>query len=276
MDSLSPVDVAGAGSRLLSRPLRLQRTLTGGQHAVTVLVTDDTDSYVVRAFPHASLAVTHEIGVLERLGPLGAMAPHLLAHGEEAGQPVIVTSALAGRHPALDLAPEAMAGQLADVLARIHRLDGTGLRPEPQQPAVRPGRLSAAAQEAWHRVDLTERVLTHFDFWCGNALWDADQLVGVVDWSGARWAPRGVDVAWCRQDLVLLGSPAAAEDFLHSYERRCGRQVSDIRAWDILAAEHADPHVESWDGNYHGIGRSDITSRVLRERLDAWTETLLS
>lgn len=276
MQELGPTEVTAAGSRLIDRELRLRRVLTGGQHAVTVLATDGAKSYVVRAFPHGSPAVEREIGVLARLGPLGSMAPRLLAHGEEAGTPVIVTTALDGHQPDPALSPDTIAEEMASALARIHRLDGTGLRPEPQQPAVRPGRLSAAAQDAWRQVDLVERVLTHFDFWCGNALWDSHRLVGVVDWNGARWAPRGVDVAWCRQDLVLLGSAAAAEDFLRSYEKRCGHRVPDIRAWDVLAAEYADPQVESWDANYHGIGRTNISSALLRERLDAWTGTLLA
>lgn len=161
-------------------------------------------------------------------------------------------------------------------MARIHRLDRAGLRSEPERPVPRPGPLAGAAQDAWQRVDLHERVLTHFDFWCGNVLWDADRLVGVVDWNGARSAPRGVDLAWCRQDLVLLGSPGAADRFLRSYEDRVGRQVTDIRAWDVLAAERADLRVETWDVNYGGIGRADITATVLRERLDDWVATLLA
>ena len=275
MNALGPAGIVATGERLLSRPLRLVRELSGGQDAVTILATDGTKSYVVRAFPHESPAVGHEIGVLERLDPLGGMAPRLIAYGEESGHSVIVTTALDGNHPDPDLPPHVIAGQMASALARIHQLDGTGLRPEPQEPPTRNSRLSVRAHAEWERLDLSGRVLTHFDFWCGNALWKNDRLVGVVDWNGARWAPRGVDVAWCRQDLVLLGSVAAADHFLRSYEERSGHHVADIRAWDILAAEHADPHVESWDVNYAGIGRADITAAVLRKRLDAWIDELL-
>lgn len=279
MKVMRPAEVVAAGSRLLARGLRLRRVLSGGQHAITVLATagagDDAESYVVRAFPQASPAVEHELGVLHRLGPLGALAPRLVVHGEESGHPVIVTSALDGAHPHPGLSRHAIAEQMAIALAQIHRLDGAGLRREPQEPPARAGRLATRAHEEWTRLDLNDRVLTHFDFWCGNALWDGDQLVGVVDWNGARWAPRGVDVAWCRQDLVLLGSPSAAEHFLRTYEMHSGNAVPDIHAWDVLAAEHADPHVATWDVNYLGIGRDDITGPLLRGRLDRWIEELL-
>lgn len=275
MNALNPAAVVAAGSRLVSRDLQLVRELTGGQHAVTLLVTDGTETYVIRAFPRSSPAVVHEIEVLGRLGPLGAMAPRLIAHGEEFGHPVIVTHALGGSHPDPALSPHEMAEQLAVALAAIHRLDGVGLRPEPQEPPGTTGRLAESAGEAWRRIDLSERVLTHFDFWCGNALWEAGRLTGVVDWNGARWAPRGVDVAWCRQDLVLLGSSSAADALLHTYEEHSGQRVLDIHEWGILAAERADPYVESWDVNYHGIGRGDVTAEVLRRRLNHWIGELL-
>lgn len=75
-----------------------------------------------------------------------------------------------------------------------------------------------------------------------------------------------MDVAWCRQDLVLLGSPRAGDCFLHTYQEQSGQTVPDVRAWDILAAAHADSEVESWAANYRGIGRVDMTPAVLRER----------
>ncbi|WP_245988514.1 phosphotransferase family protein [Flexivirga caeni] len=221
-----------------------------------MLTTDGADSYVIRAFPRSSLAVAHELEVLERLYPLGELVPRQVAHGRDDGIPVIVTTALGGHHPDPDLPPETIAVQMADALAKVHRLDGTGLRTEPHTDAA------------------GERVLTHFDFWCGNALWDGDRLVGLVDCSGARLAPRGVDVAWCRQDLVLLGSRDAADLFLRTYEERSGHAVDDIHAWDVRAATQAGPSVESWDVNYCGIGRTELTSAVLRERFDAWTASL--
>lgn len=171
MNLMSPLEVVAAGSRLLSRRLRLQRELTGGQHASAALATDGTESCVVRAFPSSDQAVAREVTVLERLKPLGQIASRLLAHGENSGHSIIVTSALPGHHPDPGLPLTTIAEQMAMALAAIHRLDGTGLRAELYEPPNRGGRLSAPAHELsvrarqeWHRLDVSTRVLTHFDF----------------------------------------------------------------------------------------------------------------
>ncbi|HXH34215.1 MAG TPA: aminoglycoside phosphotransferase family protein [Plantibacter sp.] len=275
MDAVSIESTVAAASRVLSRHLEFTRVLTGGQHAQTVMASDGKAHYVVRTFDAGDDAAEREVAILCRLDSLGPLTPKLLGFGEAAGRPMIVTSALPGGHldPAVSLVTAAE--QMAGALAAIHRLDGTDLRQEPRPPQAGLSKLSARAVELWNQVDVTSRVLTHFDFWCGNALWDGEHLIGVVDWSGARSAPRGVDVAWCRQDFVLLGSPAAADRFLEAYEQHSGHSVPDVGAWDVLAAEQAHSSVESWGLNYRGVGREDITSNVLRQRFDAWTHDLM-
>lgn len=248
--------------------------LDGGQHAITLLAEDEAGKVVVRVFPAGDDAVSFEMTVLDQIGALGDLVPRYVAHGSVAGQPMIVTSAVRGSAASPTLPLDRIAEEMAVALARIHQLDGSGLRDTFQWAPSGVGKLADAARAAWESLDLTGPVLTHYDFWSGNALWDGDSLTGVADWSGARRAPRGVDVAWCRQDLVLLGSRSAAEHFLGVYEARAGVDVADISAWDLLAAAHADPGVESWAANYEGVGRPDITPTVLRHRLDSWTRSL--
>lgn len=267
-------DLVDAAARLLGRPLTLVRELTGGQHARTLLAGDDAERVVVRMFPRGDDSVARELAVLARLGPLGRLAPAELTHGDLDGHGVIVTEAVPGGPPSPTLDPVVTGEQLGVALAAIHRLDPTGLPDEDREPTNRAGRLAAVAQEAWREADL-DRVLTHGDFWSGNTVWDGDRLTGVVDWSGARSAPRGVDLAWCRQDLVLLGAPEAAERFLAAYEGASGRRVRDVHAWDVVAAARADTYVETWAPNYAGIGRPEIDARLLRERFDAWVDTLI-
>ena len=119
-------------------------------------------------------------------------------------------------------------------------------------------------------------MLTHSDFWCGNALWDGPALTGVVDWAGAHRAPRGADVAWCRLDLVLLGEPAAADIFLDEYERSARAVVPDHDVWDLVAAARAEDIVETWSPNYLDIGRAELVPQELRRRFDSWTAALLA
>lgn len=273
-DPATEQTVVDHGSALLGRPLHPVRVLTGGQHARAVLAVDGEQHVVVRTFPPGDDAVVREVSVLGRLSPLGGLAPRLLAHGTVGRVPTIVTSALTGTVPSASLDLDAAAEQLGAALALVHGLDPVGLPDDGREPKRTAGRLGGAARLAWPTTDQT-RVLTHGDFWSGNAVWQGDRLTGIVDWSGAMAAPRGVDVAWCRQDLVLLGAPSAADRFLATYERESGVRVGDVHAWDVLAAARADPYLESWEPNYVGIGRAEVTARVIRQRFDAWVRRLL-
>lgn len=261
-------------SELMGRKMSLLDVFTGGQHATTLLATDDEGEFVVRAFPAYHDSAVREAEVLGRLSPLGPWVPQLIAVNDDLLNPVIVTSRVTGTFPDPDLSPPVIATEMAAALARIHTLDGSGLRPTPSEPPRGHSALAIRAQREWDGLDMSDPVLTHSDFWCGNALWETDRLTGVVDWSGARSGPRGVDLAWCRQDLVLLGSPDAAGLFLAEYERLLGRSISDIHTWDVQAAARAYDRVETWLPNYHGIGRTDMTAELLRKRLDDWNAKL--
>lgn len=269
-------DLVTRASWIAGRDLVPLRALGGGEHAITVLARDHESELVIRAFPIGDQAVAHEVQVLTRLGALGPRAPLLVAYAHDADEPpVIVTSRVPGGHPPADLPASTIAGQMAAALAAIHRLPGEGLRLAPSGPPIGKQPVVVAAQRAWPRLAMEERVLTHYDFWCGNALWTGGVLTGVIDWSGSRNAPRGVDVAWCRLDLVLLGSTAAAARLLHDYEHAAGRRIEDIRAWDIQAAAQAVTAVEEWAPNYHAIGRTELDAPTLRRRLDQWVAHLL-
>ncbi|HEX8498661.1 MAG TPA: aminoglycoside phosphotransferase family protein [Actinomycetales bacterium] len=266
----------GEAAEMLGRPLALVRRLTGGEHAQTVLCSDGVTDLVVRSFPVGDRAVAHEMDVLGRLEALGEQVPRLVAAtiGDDGSRPVIVTTRVAGTHLSLDVDPHEAARGLARGLALVHRLDGTGLRPAGVHPPTGLGPAAQRARDRWDELDRREPVLTHDDYWSGNTLWQGGSLSGIVDWSGARQAPRGVDLAWCRLDLVLLGCPAAARTLLHEYERASGRQIADIIGWDVQAAAHAEDVVESWAANYAGVGRRHLTGRALRERLDRWSHDL--
>jgi aminoglycoside phosphotransferase (APT) family kinase protein len=270
-------DVVAHASKLLSRALHPVQEFSGGEHAVTMLVTDNQSEYVVRAFPKGDPAVGHEVDVLSRLTVLDDWVPRLVAYANDPdGTPLIVTTRVRGAHPSPSLDPSLMARQLGRALAVIHEQPGQGLRPAPAEPPEGLHPIQSAATREWRRLAAEDRVLTHYDFWCGNALWDGDVLTGVVDWSGARFAPRGLDLAWCRQDLVLLGSPSSADLLLDEYEEAAEQRIDTIRGWDIYAAAQAFTSVEHWAPNYHGIGRHELTPTMLRQRLDQWIRHLLA
>ncbi|MBH0097969.1 aminoglycoside phosphotransferase family protein [Salinibacterium sp. NSLL150] len=266
--------VIAAVSEKLGRAITLVRPLAGGQHATTLVVADSTAEYVVRVFPTLDDAVVHEPPILDRVAALGERVPRLVATGQFGESPFIVTSVVPGGPPSPDVPLRRVAEQMAAVLAQIHELDSVGLRTLSWETPKGVSAIETRGRGAWQQLDRADRVLTHYDFWCGNALWEGDVLTGVVDWSGARSAPRGLDVSWCRLDLVLLGSIDAADHFLAEYERESGHSLPDIQAWDLVAAARSASRVETWAPNYLGVGYSDLTESALRARMDDWTARL--
>ncbi|MBH0109977.1 aminoglycoside phosphotransferase family protein [Salinibacterium sp. NG22] len=266
--------VIAAVSDALGRTITLVRPLSGGQHAKTLVVADSTTEYVVRVFPPLDDAVGHEPQILDRVAALGDRVPRLVATGQFGDFPFIVTSLVVGGPPSPDLPLRRVAEQMAAVLAQIHQLDSVGLRTLSWETPRGDSTIEALGRRAWQQLDLADHVLTHYDFWCGNAMWEGETLTGVVDWSGARGAPRGLDVSWCRLDLVLLGSIDAADHFLAEYERESGHSLPDIHSWDLVAAARSASRVETWASNYLGVGYSDLTESTLRARMDDWTSRL--
>lgn len=264
-------------AQLLERPLlAFRRYLTGGEHARTVVAGDCLGDVVLRRFPPGDPAGGHELAVTKLLADLDFLAPRLLASADVPDHgALLVTELIDGAAPQA-VSDQDMAIGLAHALARIHRIAGRGLREVPAKPPSGRSRVARLAQDRFARLDLSERVLTHYDFWTGNTLWKDSTLVGVVDWSGARSAPRGVDLAWARLDLILQGRPEAAHLLLDHYRSTTGLGVADIWEWDLQAAAQAVDAVGTWSPNYVGIGLTELTADRLVVRMAGWAEQLIS
>lgn len=283
---------------LLGESLKHEQTFSAGQHASTVLLSGAQRKYVVKAYPAGDDAAQREAVVLAHVEPLGPMAPHAIAWMNEP-QPLIATVMLPGGIPDLARSLVPVGRELGKALARIHCLPrgGFGLVGNTSVSGTQP--IQALAHREWEQkfpsgmaaalADSAssvgsasstfsicdELVFSHGDFWSGNALWEDGVLTGVVDWSGAGVAPRGMDVAWARQDLMLLGSIDAADALMQEYFSPSVVPPSDIAWWDRQMAARATANVETWAPNYAGVGRNDLTPSVLRQRMDHWTARLL-
>jgi aminoglycoside phosphotransferase (APT) family kinase protein len=277
--------VAGPGASA-----RTVRRLAGGTHAATHLLQTARPAreMVLRRFPPGDNAAAREASVLAALDGLDGWAPRLLdadPGGRRFGEPAILTTRLPGRADIMPASPDIAAAQLGRVLARIHAV------PLARFSGLRDGMAAAAAASAHagtagaaapvmaaerHRLAAQRAVLTHYDYWSGNALWQQGALTGIVDWSGASRAPRGFDVSWCRLDLVLLHGPAIAEVFLAAYEEAAGEAVPDVALWDLFALANSHRTVETWLPNHHDLGRTDLTAAGLRNRHTAWAQERLA
>jgi len=234
-------------------PVRVVRRLLGGTHAETLLLEASGRELVLRCYPDGDDAPAREAAVLAALDGLGGWAPRLV--GVDAARGLILITRLRGSADIMPADPRHAARELAHGLARVHATPPPPLREFPGPPGHPAGQ---------------PRVLTHFDYWSGNVLWDGPDLTGIVDWSGASLAPRGFDVAWCRLDLVLLHGPAVADAFLTAYEQATATEVADIRLWDLYALDSSRDRIETWEPNYTSLGRTDLTGPELRARHTRW------
>jgi aminoglycoside phosphotransferase (APT) family kinase protein len=206
--------------------------------------------------------------------------PRLLDSDVDAAQtvrPWVLISRLPGNAEITPRSPEIWAGQLGQVLARLHATPPTRyaalhsvLERDGASRADLHGPAAATVGGHWDRISTAPRVLTHYDFWSGNVLWNDGVLSGVVDWTGGGSGPAGLDVGWCRLDLYLLYDEQIADVFLASYQAATGT-VTDSRLWDLWALARSFTTVESWEGNYRPLGRDDLTASELRRRHTQWT-----
>jgi aminoglycoside phosphotransferase (APT) family kinase protein len=267
--------------------VRRMRALAGGTHARTYLIqtANPEREFIVRQFPPGDDAACREARVLATLDGLGGLAPQLLV-GPPDGPPPdgswIVISRLPGAANITSRDPSAVARQLGETLARIHataRHRVAGLPSVFDRPGGSPAELSGPAASIvgarWEALTRAQTVLTHYDFWSGNTLWQDGTLTGVVDWTGGARGPRASDLGWCRLDLYLLYSERIADVFLGSYQAASRSASPDPLLCDLWAAARSHQIVESWVPNYRDLGRADLTARVLRKRHTTWTRRVI-
>lgn len=263
---------------------RTVRRLAGGTHALTHVVEtgDPTRAWVLRRFPPGDGAAAREARVLTALDGLDGRAPRLAAadpEGARTGAPATLVTLLPGRADLAPAAPETAAAALGLALAHAHARPLADLASLPEAlPALPRGEAGAAGPAvAAHGARLagSAHVMTHYDYWSGNVLWEGGALTGIVDWSGGGLAPRGHDVSWCRLDLALLYGAPAADAFLAAYEREARTVTPDLGLWDLSAVARSHTTVESWRANYGQLGRADLDGPALRSRHTAWTSELI-
>jgi aminoglycoside phosphotransferase (APT) family kinase protein len=261
--------------------------LPGGTHARTYLIqtADPEREVILREFPPDDRATWREAQVLAALDGLGGLAPRLLASYPDGAPPQGSWNLISRLPGTADITPDdpsAFAGQLGETLARIHaapRHRLAGFRSVFGRPGEAPAALSGPAASlvagSWQHLTSAQPVLTHYDFWSGNTVWQDGALTGVVDWSGAALGPRGFDLGWCRLDLFLLFGQRAASRFTEAYQEASAVVVPDLLLHDLWAAARSHQDVESWVPNYSELGRADLTAPELRRRHTAWTGQLI-
>jgi Ser/Thr protein kinase RdoA (MazF antagonist) len=161
------------------------------------------------------------------------------------GVPVVLMTLLPGRAIA-----EPDLTRLARVAATIHDVDPDGFahdyfpwyeRDELRPPAGSrwPALWETANELRRAHVPAYAPTFVHRDFHPGNVLWSRGRATGVVDWPNGCRGPWGCDIAHCRDNLVSLSGPDAADRFLADYEAVTGRTYDWF--WELASIlEHDD------------------------------------
>ncbi|MFF1651420.1 phosphotransferase family protein [Streptomyces sp. NPDC058240] len=242
--------------------------------------------------------LNREAGALTLLARTGVPAPGLVAFDPTAAHceyPSLLMTHLAGRTVLDDEGLEVRVPLLACQLVAIHAL----------RPAERPREYVAlttadtvvvpkgADAAAWAAaIDVIRKPappyegrFLHRDFQPGNVLFDVPppspagpRIAGVVDWAATSWGPADLDVAHCSTNLALLHGPAWGLRFAEAYEEAGGvlaAAASERLYWQVRDGLACSEEVRLVAQPWREAGRTELTTRAVEERLDAYVTALM-
>lgn len=248
---------------------------------------------------HAEGLLAREADVLRLLDGTDVPAAMLLdvdATAEYCDHPSLLMSFLPGTVRLTDQEAERRVNLLAHQLLSIHRVQVTVKhQPRTYQAWTAPERVSPPAAterpELWQRaVDVIRReppdyvpCFLHRDFHPGNVLFEGSgddlRISGVVDWVETSWGPADLDVAHSSTALALLHGVPTGMSFADRYVAAGGTLAEDRAAhlyWRLLDALAFAPDAEKVAVPWRELGRVDLTSTVLTNRLEAYIQALFN
>jgi aminoglycoside phosphotransferase (APT) family kinase protein len=247
---------------------------------------------------HAEDWLNREAGALTLLAGTDVPAPGLVAVDPTAAHceyPSLLMTHLEGRTVFDDEGLETRVPLLARQLVTIHALRPVE-RPSgyvaltTADTVVTPKGADAAVWAA--AIDVIRKPappyegrFLHRDFQPGNVLFDmpppgsADaRITGVVDWAATSWGPADLDVAHCSAILALLHGPAWGLRFAEAYEEAGGVLAADASErlyWRVRDALACSEEVQQVAQPWQKAGRTELTTRAVAERLDAYVIALM-
>ncbi|WP_330480099.1 aminoglycoside phosphotransferase family protein [Streptomyces sp. NBC_01544] len=289
------------GERVV-RTEALHGGITAEMRRLTIGTRDGgTRDLVLRTFvdvEHAEDWLNREAGALTLLPGTGVPAPGLVAVDPTAAHceyPSLLMTHLAGRTVLDDEGLETRVPLLARQLVAIHALRPTE-RPREYvalttaDTVVTPKGADVAVWAA--AIDVIRKPappyegrFLHRDFHPGNVLFDVPpsrsagaRITGVVDWAATSWGPADLDVAHCCTNLALLHGPAWGLRFAEAYEEAGGvlaTAASERLYWRVRDGLAFSEEVQLVSQPWREAGRTELTTRAVEERLDAYVTSLM-
>ncbi|MFJ8162746.1 phosphotransferase family protein [Streptomyces sp. NPDC096136] len=276
-----------------SRMRRLE--LSGGEAGPRSLVLRS----FVRPFylRHAEGLLTREAAILRLLAGTDVPAASLVAvdpTAEHCDHPSLLMSLLPGTVRVDDGELGPRSALMARQLLGIHRLRVPAAdRPRAYQAWTSAERVAAPERtgrpELWRRAaDAIRReppehraCFLHRDFHPGNVLFEGAgeglRVSGVVDWVETSWGPADLDVAHCSTSLALLHGVPAGMGFADRYTAAGGtlaEDPADHLYWRLLDALAFAPDAEKVAVPWRALGRTDLTPRLMADRLEGYLDAL--
>lgn len=78
--------------------------------------------------------------------------------------------------------------------------------------------------------------LMHIDYWSGNILWHENEIAAVIDWEEAAYGDPAYDAAYARMNMILMGLPDVADEFISVYVSQTGRMLKNLNFWELAAS----------------------------------------
>jgi aminoglycoside phosphotransferase (APT) family kinase protein len=203
------------------------------------------------------------------------------------------------RDPPYAAARSLIAGQLGEIVARIHATDAATLPPLAHREA------GALIQSLRHSLDtlgyaapafelalswldrrkpppVTRPVLVHGDFRTGNYLADESGVTAILDWEGAHIGDPVEDLGWvCIKSwrFGAIDKPAGGfgtrEEMWAAYERAGGEKVDPARAhwWEVFGTVRWGIicHTQAWkhlSGSINSMEMASIGRRAVETEVD--------
>ena len=296
VEALDWVSRQGPSGARVSSLRRLRGGTSSATHAVNLRTLDGRlHRFVLRRFVRLDWLMrepdlaAREARALQRVDATSVPTPRLVAvdsDGTHCDVPALLTERLPGEIRVAERTPDGYFATMAGLLPEIHGVETNPAfeRSMPydtyadlaslQPPAwsCDPASWAGVIAEAQGPEPDTVRTFIHRDFHPGNVLWRRGRVSGLVDWTNASYGPPGVDLGHCRRNCAVLFGVEGADRFLAAYLDQPG-SVDYAVHWDcrlLVDMESGEPDPAQW----HDVGRTDLNSAIMRQRLDAYAASL--